>query len=662
MKNEFAYLYPFHLILSNQLTIDSYGISLAHFFPKMHQGDDFLQTWIIDSPEVDLNDPNLLHSLIGKEVLITKNSKLNLQFKGTFDNYEKERFIFIGNPIINTQSFIIQSNLLKFAEQNSDSLKDLLKTFKSNNLYDIDLKDILVQISRLKKIEDELQNALNTNKAAAESKEAFIANMSHEIRTPLNGIIGMLRELNKEFLSITQQSFVDNALKASKHLLSIINNILDLSKIKAGELKLSKKTFSFNEVLDDVYTILKGQAANKNLDFNFIIDEKIAQAHKGDATRIRQILINLLGNSLKFTELGGVSLHLELISNQIIKEKIRITISDTGIGMSESFVEKVFTKFQQEDPSRARKHAGTGLGMAITKELIELMKGNIQIESQKGVGTKVIIELTFPIGDPSKIEKKSDNITFKHLENTRILLVEDNEMNRYVASNALKPYVSEIIEAENGEKAISFLKEHTADLILMDLQMPLMGGVEATKIIRETISTSIPIVALTANAFKSEIDKCISAGMNNYVTKPFEEKQLLKVIEKEIKKSKSSSKSSEKRPEYSLKILHEMSRGDQTFVENMLKLFINNTPKSVELMEEAINNKDTEQIKKIAHKLKPSLINLGMQSLHITIRNIEYFEFTENNLEEFYEICIRTCHDLREMIQTIKVNELYENN
>lgn len=660
MKNEFAYLYPFHLILSNQLTIDSYGISMTHFFPKMQVGDDFLQTWIIDYPDVDINDPNLINDLIGKEVLITKNSKLNLQFRGTFDTYEKDKFIFIGNPVINTQNFIIQSNILKFADQNSDSLKELLKTFKSNNLYDIDLKDILIQISRLKKIEEELQNALNTNKAAAESKEAFIANMSHEIRTPLNGITGMLRELNKEFLSVKQQSYVDNALKASKHLLSIINNILDLSKIKAGELKLSKRTFSFQEVADDVHTILKGQAANKNLDFNFHIDENIAKAHKGDATRIRQILINLLGNSLKFTDEGSVSLNIELVSNQIIKEKVRITIVDTGIGMSESFVEKVFTKFQQEDPSRARRHAGTGLGMAITKELIHLMKGNIHLESQKGVGTNVVIEITFPIGDPSKIEKKTDNSTFKHLENTKILLVEDNEMNRYVASNALKPYVGEIFEAENGEKAISFLQDNTPDLILMDLQMPLMGGVEATKIIREKISSSIPIIALTANAFKSEIDKCINAGMNNYVTKPFEEKQLLKVLEKEIKKMKSVSKTIEKRPLYSLKILQEMSRGDQMFVENMLKLFINNTPKSIELMEAAIESKDVEQIKKLAHKLKPSLINLGMQTLHTNIRNIEYFELTELNNAEFYTLCVNSCHDLREMVMTIKTNELNE--
>jgi signal transduction histidine kinase/CheY-like chemotaxis protein/HPt (histidine-containing phosphotransfer) domain-containing protein len=658
MKNEFAYLYPFHLILSNQLTIDSYGISLSHFFPKMQQGDDFLQTWIIDSPEVDINDPNLLPSLIGKEVLITKNSKLNLQFKGTFDHYEKDRFIFIGNPVINTQSFIIQSNLLKFAEQNSDSLKDLLKTFKSNNLYDIDLKDILIQISRLKKIEEELQNALNTNKAAAESKEAFIANMSHEIRTPLNGIIGMLRELNKEFLSVKQQSFVDNALKASKHLLSIINNILDLSKIKAGELKLTRKTFSFNEVIDDVYTILKGQSANKNIEFNFNIDSSIAQAHKGDATRIRQILINLLGNSLKFTETGSVSLNIELISNQIIKEKIRISIIDTGIGMSDSFIEKVFTKFQQEDSSRARRHAGTGLGMAITKELVQLMKGNIHLESKKGEGTKVFIELTFPIGDPSKIEKKTDNSTFKHLENIKILLVEDNEMNRYVASNALKPYVSEIFEVENGEKAISFLKENTPDLILMDLQMPLMGGVEATKIIREKMSSNIPIIALTANAFKSEIDKCINAGMNNYVTKPFEEKQLLKVIEKEIKKTKSISKSTIKKPEYSLKTLKEMSRGDYLFVENMLKLFVNNTPKSVEQINQSIESKDIETIKKVAHKIKPSLINLGMKTLHEKVREIEYFEISEDRFNEFISKTKSFCEDLSEISDLIKANEL----
>jgi signal transduction histidine kinase/CheY-like chemotaxis protein/HPt (histidine-containing phosphotransfer) domain-containing protein len=665
MKKEFNLLYPFNIVLSKQLTIESFGISMEQFFPKMRIGDDFLQTWIIEAPSIDLTENLFIENILEKEIIITKNSKLQLQFQGKFDRFDRDnKYIFNGQPIINTKDVIIQTNLKKYINEQNDSLTSLLETFKNNKLEDLDLKDILLKAGQYKKIEIELQRALETSKAAAESKEAFIANMSHEIRTPLNGIIGMIRELNKENLTIKQQSFVDNTLKASKHLLSIINTILDLSKIKAGELKLARRNFSLQDEIKDVKNILEGQAANKKLNFEIVLDKDLAEAYKGDATRIRQILINLIGNSLKFTEQGSVIIECSRIRSLSNKDQILIQIKDTGIGMDPKFVEKVYTKFQQEDPTRSRKHSGTGLGMAITKELIELMKGTIKLESQKGIGTTVSLYLTFQIGDASKIEVPNDQINISKLDNISILLVEDNEMNRYVAINALKPYVSEITEAENGEKAIELLKSNAYDLILMDLQMPFMGGLEATKIIRTKMNLTTPIVALTANAFKSEIDKCIQSGMNNYVTKPFEEKQLIKVIQKEIQRSKGKGKATVNEAKvnpYKLDILKEMSRGDYSFVETMLRLFVSNIPKSVSLIEECLEKNDFESISRIAHKIKPSLINLGLDNLHQDIRKMEYYNPETDTIEDIKKISSDACNQLKEICLNIKTNELNEN-
>ena len=665
MKKEFAVLFPFHIILDKNMSIESFGISMEHFFPKMRVGDDFLQTWVIEEPIIDITEPSFIESYFNKEIILRKNSKFQMQFKGTFDFFDqKDKYIFLGQPLIDTKDIVIQSSLKQYISQKNDSLSGLLNAFKNNKVVDLDLKDILLKAGQYKKIEIELQKALEASKAASESKEAFIANMSHEIRTPLNGIIGMIRELNKENLTIKQQSYVDNALKASKHLLSIINTILDLSKIKAGELKLSKKNFSLQDEIKTVKNILEGQAANKKIDLITDLDNTLANAYKGDATRIRQILINIIGNSIKFTEKGSVKIICSLLKSYNSKDQISIRIMDTGIGMDENFVKKVYTKFQQEDPTRSRRHSGTGLGMAITKELIELMKGTINLSSVKGVGTTVELIITFPIGDVNKIEVSNDNISISKLDNVRILLVEDNEMNRYVAINALKPYVSEIIEAENGEIAIELIKKEVFDLILMDLQMPFMGGIEATEIIRNKLSINTPIVALTANAFKSEIDKCIRAGMNNYVTKPFEEKQLLKVIQKEIQRNKSTKEkekfSSTQFTNYKLDILKEMSRGDNTFVETMLRLFVTNIPKSIERIKSAINNNDFTEISKIAHKIKPSLINLGLDTLHQDIRKMEYYNNEIDSIENLKVLSIDACNQLQNICDEIKAKELQE--
>ena len=494
---------------------------------------------------------------------------------------------------------------------------------------------IHLDITEQKRLEKELSRALYSAQEASEAKAAFLANMSHEIRTPLNGVLGMIRELGKEPLSLRQNSCLISAKKASEHLLSIINNILDISKIEAGELQLEQLNFSIRDVLNDVSSILESQANERLIEFRVVVEETVADAFLGDATRIRQILINLAGNAIKFTEKGSVT--IVCAGHQVNKyhQELIFSIRDTGIGMDEEFTQKIFTKFQQADKSSSRRFGGTGLGMAITKELIEMMNGSITVQSEKGVGTEVCAQLMLPVGDVTKIEMANNLPLQVALENRSVLLVEDNEMNRMVAINALLPYKMIVTEAENGLEAIEILKKDTFDLILMDLQMPVMGGLEAMRILRQSLKIKTPVVALTANAFKSEIDLCINAGMADYVVKPFEEKNLIQAIAKalavnnkpgsqELPNTTIPSESTEVDTHlYDLTKLKALSRGDEAFVLKMLGLFADMMPRAITEMQTAVNAQDFENLQKVVHRIKPSVDNMGIVSIRSHIREIE---------------------------------------
>lgn len=523
---------------------------------------------------------------------------------------------------------------------------------------------IHLDITNQKEIENQLISARELAEQSAYAKESFLANMSHEIRTPLNGIIGMIRELSKENLTETQQTYVSSAQKASKHLLSIINNILDFSKIEAGELKLSQNHFSLQDEILDVVKILSNQAQKKNISLLIFNEESLADAFIGDALRIRQILLNIIGNSIKFSDHGKIEIETAIIQDNKYHQEFRLRISDHGIGMDETYVKNIFTKFQQEDISSSRKYGGSGLGLVITKELIDLMNGKIQIKSKKGIGTEITILLTLPKGNIEQIQKVEMISSKEFVNNKRILLVEDNEMNRLVAINALEPYNFKIVEAENGQVAIEILKNNLFDLILMDLQMPVMGGFEATKIIRHELKITTPIIALTANAFKLEIDKCIELGMNNYIIKPFEEIELIEAISQAIGRNKNETSYGyyfeTKMPQtdlYNLDKLKEMSRGNDDFIKKMLNIFVETVTDSITEMKDALSNSDFDTVKKIAHKLKPSVYDLGL-NIKAEIRNLEKFEVHAATKNLFIEQTYFVMNMLSNVLKSIKENEL----
>jgi PAS domain S-box-containing protein len=387
-----------------------------------------------------------------------------------------------------------------------------------------------LDITNQKLLEFELEKEKVKAEVSAKAKELFLINMSHEIRTPLNAIVGFLRELKREELTENQKLFVNNSSLASYHLMAIINDVLDLSKIEAKEILLENKKFNFKSKITNVISVLQIKAKEKNLNLNLFISKEINPVLKGDILRIEQIIYNIVGNSLKFTHRGSVSIRCEVLEDLPKSQDICITISDTGIGMSPDFISNIFQIFTQESNAIARKFGGTGLGMSIAYQLAQLMNGKIEIESQKNQGTSVKIYLKLRKANNNNINININNNI--DLQNISILLIEDNAINRLVAQKSLGNYHCKITEVNNGVEAVEILKIQKFDIILMDIFMPEMDGLEATEIIRNELKITTPIVAFTANAFKSEIEKFIEIGMDDYVLKPFDENILIETIAK----------------------------------------------------------------------------------------------------------------------------------
>ena len=484
---------------------------------------------------------------------------------------------------------------------------------------------IHLDVTDQKNLEEELKQEKAKALEASKAKEVFLANMSHEIRTPLNAIIGFLRELKRiNQNNGTQKQFIENSYNASHHLLSIINNILDMSKIESGEMSLDNKNFSLQESIHNVIAILQSKAKEKKLKLTTDFSLDISTTLKGDSLKIEQILFNIIGNSLKFTSKGEIKIECNLVKDFPDRQTITIVITDTGIGMSEEYVKNIFKKFNQEDSSVSRKYGGTGLGMPITRELVKLMKGDIMVSSEKNVGTSITVKLTIDKGNERARKEtwEKQNIS---IAGTKVLLAEDNELNQLVAENSLNHFSCIVTKADHGKMAVDLAKNEPFDIILMDIQMPEMDGIEATRVLRRELGITTPIIALTANAFKTEIDNCINAGMDDYITKPFIEENLLKIIYKYTKNAPHlrQKRSGKNEALYDLKNLHTLSRGNDDFIQKMLSIFISQTQETIPLVEKAFNEGNNAEIARLIHKIKPSIEGIKIYSIREDVKNLE---------------------------------------
>ncbi|HQW03634.1 MAG TPA: ATP-binding protein, partial [Saprospiraceae bacterium] len=373
------------------------------------------------------------------------------------------------------------------------------------------------------------------------AKHQFLANMSHEIRTPMNAIKGMTDILIRRNPKEDQKEYLDSIKQSSDSLLVIINDILDISKIEAGKIELEHEPFSIKELVDNVHTVMQFKAEEKGLGLKKDVPTEDLYV-KGDATRLRQILINLIGNAIKFTEKGLVTtaLKAEKVNGKL---NLHFVISDTGIGIDKDRMDKIFKSFEQAYSDTSRKFGGTGLGLSISKMLVELQHGKIWVESEKGKGSQFHFTIAYEIAEPTAPEAKAhdaDGDIAAALKGIRILLVEDNPFNVVVAQEELEDAIEGVyVEvAENGAIAVEKLRSSAFDVILMDVQMPTMNGYEATIAIRafDNEKAMTPIIAMTANVLKDEVDLCYQAGMNDFIGKPFDTMELLHKINLLIKK------------------------------------------------------------------------------------------------------------------------------
>lgn len=492
---------------------------------------------------------------------------------------------------------------------------------------------IYLDFTDRKKLEFDLYEAREAAEQSARAKENFLANMSHEIRTPMNAILGMSRQLEKTSLNSEQRRYLQTVHTATDHLMVVINDILDMSKIHAGMLHLEYIGFNMEGVIRHAVQVMLPRAAEKQLGLSATFQKGILPVLLGDPHRLNQVLLNLLSNAIKFTEAGEVKVICDIEETIPGRQTIKVIVKDSGIGMDGFFLAKLFDKFAQEDNSVARKYGGTGLGMAITRQLVELMNGQITVTSEKGKGTEICCMIPFSVGTSADLPVvREKNSNYELLKGREVLVVEDYEMNRMVVSTLLKQYGVAITEAVDGEEAIAQLKQKQFDLVLMDVQMPVMGGIEATRQIRKHLKLDIPIIALTANAVKGESERCTEAGMSAYVSKPFEESELVNTMISclDIKLFAAAGTAlpltpseNEELPLFNLHKLEKLGEGDPAFIHKMIQLFLTQVPASVKAMQEALEKGDYETIRALAHRLKPAINNMDIHSLKTVVRDIE---------------------------------------
>ncbi len=395
---------------------------------------------------------------------------------------------------------------------------------------------------KTKELEEEKERAEHSERV----KEQFLTNMSHEIRTPMNAILGMTRLLLQKDPKKDQLKYLNSIKHASDNLLVIINDILDLSKIEAGKINFEKIDFDLGSEMNSMYETIQINADEKGIPLKLELDNTIPEILIGDPYRLGQILLNLAGNAIKFTEKGSVVVSVLPLSKDDENVRLRFSVVDSGIGIAKDKLEHIFDMFTQESSSTTRKFGGTGLGLAICKKLVELQGGSIHVESEPGKGSIFSFILNYNIG---KIKLASDQQIEtiidigKQLKNLRILLAEDNEFNQIVAVDTLESAIEgvKIDVALNGVEAVAMVNQNEYDVVLMDIQMPEMDGHEATKKIRSSSIeriNSIPIIAMTASVIKAEVDKCFESGMNEFVGKPFSIDELLEKISSTIKQNK----------------------------------------------------------------------------------------------------------------------------
>jgi signal transduction histidine kinase/ActR/RegA family two-component response regulator len=424
---------------------------------------------------------------------------------------------------------------LELSYKNEALIEDLTSASQHLEQLNDNLKS---EIEHGKLIEEQLKEARDRAEQMSQAKGEFLANMSHEIRTPMNGVIGTLQLLEDTRLNDEQREYVETAHTSAEALLAILNDILDLSKIEAGKMGLEQINFDFRTIIKDIVLLHSQKAEQQGVNLRQSVDSALPPMLVGDPTRIRQIIVNLVSNALKFTREGEVTVAVEVLQQDAGQAKLKVSVRDTGIGIPEKAQETLFNAFTQADGSTTRKYGGTGLGLAIVSQLVSLIGGKLGVNSEEGKGAEFWFSASF---DKAEITAEQQDTrkagTEKQTFDARILLVEDNPVNQMIAQKMLEKFGLTAIVANNGVEAHHVLAMQKFDLVLMDCQMPEMDGFEATRLIRDRSILSLsddelPVIAMTANVMSGDRERCLEAGMSDYIGKPVQMDELKSLLKK----------------------------------------------------------------------------------------------------------------------------------
>lgn len=496
---------------------------------------------------------------------------------------------------------------------------------------------------------EELQKQKDIAELSDKLKEQFLANVSHEIRTPMNGVLGMAHLLSKTHPTHEQLEYIDAIKVSANNLMVIINDILDFSKINAGKIEFSENEFDLRELVKGVLQILRIKTEEKRIQLGCTFDYHLKDMLCGDPIRLNQILTNLMANAVKFTEKGKVNLDIKLLEVNELVCKIRFKVTDTGIGIPENKLQSIFDSFEQAENNK-RRYEGTGLGLTIVKQLVELQGGSISVKSRVNEGSEFIVDMTFRIG---KIQSSPKIISTKEVQPqqdfslVRVLIVEDNYVNQLLVKNMLKNFgFANYDSAENGRSALAKLREEMYDIILMDIQMPEMDGYEITREIRTRLSKEIrnvPIIAITADASEKEKTKAREAGMNDYVVKPYTSEELYASLIKflpnnSIVKESSEKLSSENANGINLDFLDKFTGGDQELTVQLLEIILKQIPETIDKLNFHIPRKNWKEVHAVSHKVKSSLAIFELHELKKISTNIEEYSRDGICLDEISEL------------------------
>jgi signal transduction histidine kinase/CheY-like chemotaxis protein/HPt (histidine-containing phosphotransfer) domain-containing protein len=485
------------------------------------------------------------------------------------------------------------------------------------------------------------QIALKSSKDEAEklarTKEIFMANMSHEIRTPVTAISGFTEQLLHEPLDENTNRALKIIKSSTDHLARIINDILDFSKLQNGKLSLEKVHFKINQIIEEIYTLFERQALKNNTTLSFTISDYTPKVLLGDPYRLKQIIMNLVSNSVKFTKNGTVNLSVNCLRKESAEIELLIEVIDTGIGIEESKIDFIFEDFTQEEMSTTRKYGGTGLGLSIVKKLIELHNGTIVCVSRKNHGTKISCNIPYLEGNEDQVRSDVEPPLYipEEIKNLNILIVDDEEYNRLLFKTIFDRWKVQHMEAKDGMEALEILKTDRFNLLFMDARMPGIDGIKATQFIRNEMNikeSDMPVICISAATMNDDLQKYQEAGMNAYLPKPFTEEMLLTTILSVIKDylplnlaepvSRNIIKP-EGPDKINLQNLYHISGGDEQFAKQMLLSFIDSSGKGLNEMLDAVRSEQYGQVAELAHKILPPARHIGASDLCKILRNIE---------------------------------------